>query len=135
VDQGPCGCVSRKFVIYFVCSLCHVNTFGFFYTGWVFFPFVLNRQVGMLHVHFTDPKLYILLHVLSFSTVNCYLLHFFMLTLCYFSTSSHQPLPQVSPSFCCICLIEENGTSYKYCFINTTYKRVGGTNKCHYSLS
>ena len=91
---------------------CHY--FGFFYTGSVFFSFLFNCQVGMLRVHFTDPKLYVLLHVLSCFIINCYLLHFFMLILFYFSTSYHQPLSRVSLNSCCICLIEENGT-----FINT----------------
>ena len=113
--------------IYFVYSLCHVSIFGFFYAGWVFFSFLFKCRVGMLRAHFTDPKLYVLLHVLSCSIINCYLLLFLILILFYFSTSSHQPLPRVSPSSCCIRLIEEN-----LLLINTVLKipltrRSGGT--------
>ena len=91
VDQGPCGCRCRKFIIYFVNSLCHVSIFGFFYTSWVSFSFLFNCQVGMLRVHFTDPKLYVLL------------------ILFYFSTSSHQPLPRVSLNSCCTGCVSESG--------------------------
>jgi len=124
----------RKFVFYFVYSLCHVSIFGFFYTGWVFFSFLFNCQVGMLHVHFTDPKLYILLYVLSCFIIN-YLLHFFYAHLILLQHFIPPAKPRVSLNSCCICLLEENGTSYKYRFINTSYKRVRGYKICHYSTS
>jgi hypothetical protein len=111
VDQGPCGCHWQE-----VHNLFNLQSMPceHFRLGWVFFSFLLNCQAGMLRVHLTDPKLYVLLHVLSCFIINCYLLHFFMLVLFYFSTSSHQPLPWVSFSSCCICLIKKNGTLTKY---------------------
>jgi hypothetical protein len=53
VDQGPCAC------------------------RWQEVHNLFNCQVGMLRVHFIDPKLEVLHHVLSCFIINCYLFHFF----------------------------------------------------------
>ena len=111
----------RKFLIYFVYSVRHVSIFCFFYTGWVFFSFLFKCQLGMLHVHFTDPKLYVLLHVLYNKLLSAAFFYAHLILLQHFIP------PAIATSFppCLLYMIEENA-SYKYHFKNTSYKRVRG---------